>query len=170
MAPLRTRVCLIGPECTGKSTLAEALSIRFGAPWVPEYAREYALRAGRLLTFDEVEPIALGQMAQPAHDGLLILDTDLISTVVYSRYYYGRCPAWIETEALARKADLYLLTDIDVPWTADDVRDSAAARAELHGQFATALANYGANFVSIRGDWETRFAAAVEAIERCHRR
>jgi nicotinamide riboside kinase len=67
LAPLRTRVCLtvclIGPECTGKTTLAERLALRFHAPWVPEYAREYALRVGRLLTFDDVEPIARGQMA-----------------------------------------------------------------------------------------------------------
>jgi len=151
--------------------------LRFDAPWVPEYAREYALRVGRLLTFDDVEPIARGQMAledaarnpttdnrQPTTDSLLILDTDLISTVVYSRHYYGQCPAWIEAEARVRKADLYLLTDIDVPWTADDVRDTAAARAALHGQFATTLANYGANFVTIRGDWEARLAAAAAAL------
>jgi len=166
LAPLRTRVCLIGPECTGKTTLAEALAVHFNAPWVPEFAREYALRVGRSLTFDDVEPIARGQLAPPPHDGLLILDTDLISTVVYSRHYYGQCPSWIETEARARKADLYLLTDIDVPWVLDDVRDSVAARAALHGQFATALAEYGANFVSIRGDWETRFKAAMEAVKK----
>jgi len=181
LAPLRTRVCLtvclIGPECTGKTTLAERLSVRFDAPWVPEFAREYALRVGRLLTFDDVEPIARGQMAledaartpttdnrQPTTDSLLILDTDLISTVVYSRHYYGQCPAWIEAEARLRRADLYLLTDIDVPWTADDVRDTAAARAALHGQFATTLANYGANFVTIRGDWEARLAAAAATL------
>jgi nicotinamide riboside kinase len=101
---------------------------------------------------------------QPTTAFLTILDTDLISTVVYSSHYYKSCPEWIETEARARKADLYLLMDIDVPWTADDVRDTAAAREALHGQFATTLAVYGADFVTIRGDWETRFAAAVAAI------
>ena len=183
MAPLRTRirltVCLIGPECTGKTTLAERLSVRFDAPWVPEFVREYAQRVARPLTVDDVEPIARGQMAledaarnpttdnrQPTTDSLLILDTDLISTVVYSRHYYGHCPEWIEAEARARKASLYLLTDIDVPWTADDVRDTAAARAALHGQFATTLANYDANVITISGDWEARFATAADAIER----
>jgi len=198
LAPLRTRVCLtvclIGPECTGKTTLAERLSVRFDAPWVHEFAREYAQRVARPLTVDDVEPIARGQMAledaslnagvgsrgsgvgvgavlsdsrPPTPDPrLLILDTDLISTVVYSRHYYGQCPEWIEAEAGKRKADLYLLTDIDVPWTSDGVRDSAAARAALHGQFAKALVWYGTNFVTIGGDWEARFEAAAGVIER----
>jgi NadR type nicotinamide-nucleotide adenylyltransferase len=183
LAPQLTHVCLIGPECTGKTTLAEELAIHFGAPWVPEFAREYAERVGRLLTYDDVEPIARGQIAledawdlgrparidaageTPALPALLILDTDLVSTVVYSRHYYGRCPEWIEGEARKRKADLYFLTDIDVPWTADGVRDTVAARAALHGQFANALANFGANFVTVSGDWEQRWKTAVTRLD-----
>jgi NadR type nicotinamide-nucleotide adenylyltransferase len=168
LAPLRTRVCLIGPECTGKTTLAEELSVHFGAPMIPEFAREYAARVKRLLTFDDVEAIARGELAlmeAAPSEGLVILDTDLISTVVYSRHYYGRCPEWIGAEARKRKADLYLLTDIDVPWTADGVRDSAAARAALHGQFANALAMFGANFVTVTGDWEHRWKTAVTQLD-----
>jgi NadR type nicotinamide-nucleotide adenylyltransferase len=160
---------LIGPECSGKTTLAERLAVRFDVPWVPEFAREYALRVDRLLTFEDVVPIALGQIAledAAAYDGLIILDTDLVSTVVYSGHYYDQCPVWIGREARARKADLYLLTDIDIPWATDEVRDSAATRAALHGEFSVTLAAYGARFVVIRGDWDTRFAAAEMAIAR----
>lgn len=170
MAPLGKRVCLIGPECTGKTTLAERLADHFGVTWVAEFAREYAQQVGRLLTADDTEPIARGQMAlenaarQLTTGNLLILDTDLISTVVYATHYYSTCPEWIETEARARKSDLYLLTDVDVPWTIDDVRDSAAPRETLHRLFATTLATFGADFVAIRGDRETQFAAAVAAI------
>jgi NadR type nicotinamide-nucleotide adenylyltransferase len=159
LAPLR--VCLIGPECTGKTTLAERLASHFDAPWVPEFAREYALRVARPLTIDDVEPIARGQMALEdavSNDDLVILDTDLISTVVYARHYYGACPEWIEVEAGKRKADLYLLTDIDVPFIADSLRDSAASRATLYEKFAEALKSYEANVVPITGE---RLAAAI---------
>jgi NadR type nicotinamide-nucleotide adenylyltransferase len=164
LAPHVTRVCLIGPECTGKTTLAGQLSAHFGAPWVPEFAREYALRVVRPLTADDVERIARGQIAleDAAGDGLVILDTDLISTVVYARHYYGRCPEWIEAAAAKRKADLYLLTDIDVPWVADSLRDSATPRDAFYGAFAQTLKNYNANVVPITGD---RFAAAIRQLD-----
>ena len=195
MAPLRLRVCLIGPECTGKTTLAEELAAHFGAPWVPEFAREYAERVARELTADDVEPIARGQMANedaalnsgvgsresgvgdsgsfsdtrhPTPDTrLLILDTDLISTVVYARHYYGHCPEWIEREAHARKSDIYLLTDIDIPWVPDSLRDSAAPRESLYEHFAQTLKDYDANVVTITGD---RFAAAIRQLDSLHDR
>lgn len=180
MAPQLTRVCLVGPECTGKTTLAEELSVYFNAPWVPEFAREYAEAVGRELTEDDVEPIARGEMAlldgawergrlarrppageTPAFPGLLIFDTDLISTVVYARHYYGSCPEWIEREAQARKADLYLLLDIDLPWVPDSLRDSATPRESLYVKFAQTLKNYDANVVTITGE---RFAAAIKQL------
>jgi NadR type nicotinamide-nucleotide adenylyltransferase len=177
LAPLRTRICLIGPECTGKTTLAESLAVHFDAPWVPEFAREYALRVARPLTVDDVEPIARGQMAledsvanattdnrQPITASLTILDTDLISTVVYARHYYGQCPEWIEAEAKARKADLYLLTDIDVPWVADPLRDSATPRESLYEQFAQTLKTYEANVVRLTGNWQQRWEAAIKQL------
>ncbi len=168
MAAVGTRVCLIGPECTGKTTLAARLSAELDAPWVPEFARPYAERVQRPLTFEDVDPIARGQIALEdgaVSDGLLILDTDLISTVVYSRHYYGTCPEWIARDAGERRADLYLLADIDgVPWSEDPVRDSAEARGELFGAFRTALRSYRANVVPLTGSWDARFVAAVAAI------
>jgi NadR type nicotinamide-nucleotide adenylyltransferase len=173
LAPHRARlgltVCLIGPECTGKTTLAQQLAAHFGVPWVPEFVREYAERVRRPLTVDDVEPIAMGEIAlldaADADDGLLILDTDLVSTMVYSRHYYGGCPEWIVAEAAVRRADLYLLTGIDVPWSGDDVRDSASAREDLHRAFASALAALDARVTVISGPAEARFAAAVDEID-----
>jgi NadR type nicotinamide-nucleotide adenylyltransferase len=171
LAPHRARVgltvCLTGPECTGKTTLAQQLAAHLGVPWVPEFVREYAERVRRPLTVDDVEPIAMGEIAlldAAPSDGLLILDTDLVSTMVYSRHYYGECPEWIVAEALARRADLYLLTGIDVPWSSDDVRDSVEARSILHRAFVSALDAVDARVVRVSGSLEDRFAAAVKEI------
>jgi nicotinamide riboside kinase len=101
------RICLIGPECTGKSTLAERAERELGAVWVREYAREYVERVRAVLSAEDVEPIARGEIANldaAADAALVVLDTDLISTVVYARHYYGSCPEWIEEEARRRRA------------------------------------------------------------------
>lgn len=163
MAPF-PRVCLIGPECTGKSVLAAALSRHFNKPWTPEFAREYAEQRGNDLTRDDVELIARGEIAL-LDRGDPILDTDLISTVVYARHYYGHCPQWIEEEARLRRADIYLLMDTDVPWLADSARDRGGdEREDLFDDFRAALDEFETNWIIISGDWVERFKAAVEAL------
>lgn len=164
-----SRVCLIGPESTGKSRLAERLARHFGATWLPEHAREYAEQRENKLTAGDVEAIARGHMDSEARNAragvLLILDTDLISTVVYARHYYGRVPEWIVEEARRRRADLYLLMDTDVPWIADAARDSGGeGREDLFDSFLRALDEFECEWVIISGDWEERFRSGVAAI------
>jgi NadR type nicotinamide-nucleotide adenylyltransferase len=161
-----TRICLIGPECTGKSTLAQRLAEHFGVPWVPEFAREHALERGNLLTFDDVELIARGQMAnEDRFSSARILDTDLISTVVYSRHYYGRVPDWVAEEARRRRADLYLLMDTDVPWQSDSARDRGGeGREDLFDEFRRALDEFETRWTVISGKSDERFQNAVSEI------
>jgi len=162
---------LTGSECTGKTTLAGDLARVYGAAAAPEYARLYLDAKGPPLTAADVEPIARGQMAledqaAAGADRLLIKDTDLLSTVVYARYYYGACPAWIEDAARLRLADLYLLLHPDVAWVADGLqRDRPQAREEIHALFRRTLLAFGARFVDATGTWAERRARAVEAVE-----
>ena len=170
MESLPRRIVLTGSESTGKTTLARELARHFGAPWVPEYAREYALRKGRPLEASDVEPIARGQIAAeneaaPEAARLLVLDTDLLSTAVYAGHYYGACPPWILDAVPARQADLYLLCDIDVPWVPDPARDRPRERERLQGLFRTALLARGFPFVDLRGDRGARFARARAAVD-----
>jgi nicotinamide riboside kinase len=140
--------------------------------YVPEYARRYAdgkLATGTPLDASDVEPIARGTIAM--HDrvmkharGLVALDTDLVSTVVYARHYYGECPPWIEQAALERRGDLYLLCDIDVPWVPGPHRDRPHARAEIHAMFAAAVESLGVPVTLIHGSWEARLALAIAAV------
>lgn len=168
------RAVFTGSECTGKSTLAQRLAAEFSLPCSGEFSRDYAARLGRTLTAADVEPIAHGQIAledalKPQASRVLIQDTDLISTVVYARHYYGACPAWIEAAAHARKADLYLLCHPDVAWIPDPQRDRGDRREEMHGLFAAALAEFGCRVIAIRGPWlerEHHAAAAISALLR----
>lgn len=165
------RVVLTGSESTGKTTLAADLAQRYATAWSPEFAREYLDRKRAPLLASDVEPIARGQIAgEDAAAGratrLLVLDTDLLSTVVYSRHYYGRCPEWIDRAARERLGDLYLLHHPDVPWEPDGAkRDRPRDRAEVHGLFRATLEELGARSVDVRGAWPERRVAAVAAID-----
>jgi NadR type nicotinamide-nucleotide adenylyltransferase len=170
-------VVVTGSECTGKTTLAERLAARLGAPWSREFVREYVDRKQTSLDASDVEPIARGQLAgeHAADDAarrqqsrVVIRDTDLLSTVVYSRYYYGSCPRWIESAAREQAGDLYVLLRPDVPWVADGLqrdRPDESSRADIHRLFHDAIAATGARVVEIGGDWASREAASISAIE-----
>ena len=166
------KVVLTGSESTGKTELARALATHFAVPLSEEFVRGYAAARGGKLTFADHGPIAHGQMASEndaiarATD-LVILDTDLVSTVVYCEHYFGSCPAWIFEMACSRAGDLYLLTQPDIPWVADGVRDrgSLEARAEMHSLFAEKLRSLSLPFLEIGGSRENRFRVGVEAIQ-----
>jgi NadR type nicotinamide-nucleotide adenylyltransferase len=166
------RVVVTGSECTGKTTLAEALAEHCQTICIPEYARQFVRGKLAAPEYANVEAIARGQIAledEAALGGrdLLIQDTDLLSTVVYSRHYYGDCPHWIEDELDRRRPDLYLLAGIDVPWKADgDQRDRGHRREEMQALFRGALEQCGARVVEVRGPHANRLKLALEAIER----
>ena len=179
MSPLDRPLTVVvtGSECTGKTTLAASLAEKFGASSSKEFAREYVGLKQAPLGASDVEPIARGQLAneqaadREADDrgrGVVVRDTDLHSTVVYARHYYGECPGWVLETARARTGDLYLLLCPDVPWVADGLmRDRAdeEARALIHGLFRDTLSAAGARVVEIRGWWPERHARAVAAVE-----
>ena len=119
------KVVLFGPESTGKTTLSEQLARHYNTVWAPEFAREYLQdkwnEERKTCEPHDLLPIAAGQialenkLAQKATD-LLICDTDLLETKVYSEaYYIGYCDPTLEKYALENTYDLYFLTYIDVP-------------------------------------------------------
>jgi NadR type nicotinamide-nucleotide adenylyltransferase len=165
-----TRVVLTGSESTGKTTLAARLAAFYHAELIPEFVRRYAEEKGTALDFGDHGPIARGQIALEDEGiaratRLVVQDTDLLSTVVYCNHYFGRCPVWIEETAAARRPDLYLLCEIDVPWIADGVRDRGDQRDEMQRLFRDTAMATGVPVVTIAGDADERFQRATDAID-----
>lgn len=167
------RIVVTGPESTGKTTLSQRLAAQANAEWVPEASRVYAERKGGELLASDVVPIArehirladaAAERARAAGKGLLVLDTDLLSTVAYSRHYYRMVPPSVERAERARRADLYLLCDVDVAWIPDGIRDRPENRDEMFALFRDALLRRKAPFVVVRGSWDERWVIAERAM------
>ncbi len=164
-------IVVTGSECTGKTTLAGELAERFQAPHSAEFARAYLDRKAAPLDAADVEAIARGQIciedeAAAAASRLVVKDTDLVSTVTYSRHYYGACPAWIERAARRRVGHVYLLLHPDVPWLPDGLqRDRPELRQHLHDLFRRELESLMVKVVDVRGSWEERRILAFAAVE-----
>ncbi len=172
------RVCLFGPESSGKSTLSRKLSHHYNAPLVPEYAREYLQNLWdseqKICRPKDLLPIAAGQIAlenkavQTA-EKMVICDTDLLTTKVYSEaYYQGWCPELLTQMAIENQYDLYILTYIDTPFTKDDLRDRPEQREEMFALFKNALDHYKRPYIIVKGDISTRIKTAITAIKTLH--
>ena len=164
------KVVLIGPESTGKTTLAAYLAEHFNTIWVPEYARAYLEGLERPYEERDLLEIAKGQLrtedelAGKARD-LLICDTDLIVLKVWGEHNYGRSHPWILEQIEKRKYDLYLLTYPDIPWVGDPQRENPELGEYFYGVFERELLTLKASTVEIRGLAEQRQQKATEAVQ-----
>ena len=170
------KVVLFGPESTGKTTLAQELADHYKTEWVPEYAREYLQvkwdKEQKTCEPQDLIPIAEGQIRLENYltkkaNKLLICDTDLLETKVYSEaYYLGYCEPVLEKYALQNIYDLYLLTSIDIPWEKDDLRDKPNERERMFLYFKDTLEKYNKNFVILNGDNKKRLSQAIKSIDK----
>lgn len=167
------RIVLTGAECTGKTSLASALSGYYGEPWTMEYVRQYVDEVGRGLMPEDVEPIARGQLALEDSalgraERFILHDTNLLSTILYSNHYFGIQMNWLNDEFLRRDYALYLLCSPEgIEWTPEPgQRDSPEARTVLYKKFKESLQRLQLPYVSLRGTRDARFGQAVYEIDR----
>ena len=169
------KIVLFGPESTGKTTLAIQLAKHYNTVWVQEYARPYLQRVWnqerRTCEPKDIMPIAYGQMASENRlakraDKVLICDTDVLETKVYSEEYYGGyVDPLLEKAATENRYDLYFLTYIDTPWEADDLRDRPEQRQEMFFAFKKALEENNRPYILLKGNKEKRLTKAIQAID-----
>ena len=169
------KVVLFGPESSGKTTLSRHLARHYNTVWVPEFARDYLQKKWntkrKTCELSDMMPIAYGQMAlendlATKADRVLICDTDLLETKVYSEEFYeGYVDESLQKASLKNEYDLYLLTYIDTPWEADDLRDRPEQRLEMFKAFEKALIENKKNYILLKGDKKTRLKTATFAID-----
>jgi len=178
------KIVAIGPESTGKSTLCTKLAEHYSTNWCREFAREYLLQNGTIYTFEDLLTIAEGQLKleeEATHECIrlhieqnklgrpvLFIDTDMYVMKVWCEYVFNNCHPYILEEISNRKYDLYLLCDIDLPWTADEMREypDEQPRKELFALYKELLINQATPWAIVSGTGEARTKNAMKFIEQ----
>lgn len=166
-------ICVVGAECTGKTSLVRELAVALGASVVPDVLRDWCQMQGRTPQAHEQaalmqaqiqmenQALALMNKGLPA---IVLCDTAPLLTAVYSQFYFADSSLLVAAHAHHRHYDLTLWLQPDLPWIADGVqRDGLAAQAGVHQLLGQQLA-FHAPVVTVSGVGATRWQAAMFAL------
>jgi len=165
------KICIFGPESTGKTVLTERLAAHYKTEFVPEVARHIIDDEGGNVTYEIIEKIG------PAHadaiiqkkrnaERFLFVDTDVEITGLFSDYYFCKVPEFPAWVYAANSFDLYLFTETDTPYIEDPQRDSEHMREVFRNKLLDILHSKNADYEIISGSWDERFEKAIAAIEK----
>lgn len=166
------RVCLLGAESTGKTTLAAALAEQYDTLWNPEYGRVYTeVGRKRGAPWESCEFAHIARVHCWYEDFLatlarrvLFCDTDAFTTAVFHEAYLGSPASGFEDLA-ARRYDLYLVCGLDVPFVDDGWRDLEEQRRQMHERLLEHAQESSSPWLVVEGPHAARLAAARKAVD-----
>ena len=168
------RIAIVGAESTGTTTLAQDLAKHYKTVWVPEYGRTYYegkmfSQSSQKWRSEEFVYIAQNQnelenKLAGISNKLVICDTDSLATVLWHKRYLGFMS--INLEPLIQPKDLYILTDIDIPFVQDGTRDGEKIRSWMHQLFIKELTRRKQKYIIISGSKQYRLKKAIDEIEK----
>lgn len=163
------RICLLGAESSGKTTLAEALALAYGTAWVPEYGRERWLeKDGKLDLADMLQigqrQVLLEQQQAREASRWLFCDTSPLTTAFYSEAMFGHVDEQLLRLA-NRPYDRIWLCAPDFDFIQDGTRRDLAFRDRQHAWYLAELDRRGLPYEVLAGSLDQRLARAAALLE-----
>lgn len=164
------KICIFGPESTGKSTLTQKLAEYFDTNYVEEFAREVIKSKNGNIQYEDMVIIAKGHDKAVSEgvkkaNKLLFVDTDAITSKIWSEQLFNKYPPILDDIIKKTNYDLYLILDVDVPWVDDIVRYLPQNRRDFFDICENELKKYDKNYIVISGDYNERFETSVKAVK-----
>ena len=162
------RICILGGESSGKTTLVQALAAALDTISVPEFGRQHWEDRGGQFVFDDMRIIAEKQVALETALARqarrwLVCDGSALTTVFYSQDGYGRVDPGVAALGQRRYAFTFVCAP-DFPFVQDGTRRDAAFRARQHRWYLAALDAAGIDYVVLSGSVEERVRTALAAL------
>ncbi|MBI4846027.1 MAG: AAA family ATPase [Candidatus Omnitrophica bacterium] len=166
------KICVLGAESSGTTTITRALAKHYRTVWVPEFGRIYS--QGKMLSSQTVDWhteefifIANKQNEMEDHlallcDKIIFCDTDSFATSLWHERYMGFMSSEVDKINVGRNYELYLLTDIDIPFIQDGLRDGINIRKKMHKRFKEELERRNKPYVILSGSHNDRLKKAIE--------
>jgi NadR type nicotinamide-nucleotide adenylyltransferase len=165
------KIVLVGPESTGKTTLAQQLAIHFETVCTTEMARHFLERQKGIYDYEDLEKIARLQVEEEKnklHEAkkILICDTNLLVIKIWSEYKFSKCAPFILNEMAKNQSEIYLLCYPDIAWEFDALREhpDEKDRLEIFKIYEAELVAMNKKFLVLKGNEEMRIENAVEFI------
>ena len=165
------KIAVVGPESTGKSTLAAFLAEQLQTVCVPEYARYYCQNLQNAYTLQDEVNMFYGQLAleeallPKAQHKTLICDTTIMTVKIWCDHLFGSTPEEVVQEIKNHPYDLYLLMDIDLPWEDDPLRDFPTERGHFYEVWIKELTALNANIKVISGLQQERLDLGLSTVK-----
>ncbi|WP_070300537.1 AAA family ATPase, partial [Janthinobacterium sp. HH100] len=163
-----TRVCVLGGESSGKTTLTQALARHFETAWVAEYGRELWESQDGVLAYDDLLKIGREQLRREAQALLvarrwLFCDTSPMTTYFYCIEMFGRAEQEL-AQLAEHRYDLMLLCAPDFPFIQDGTRRDEDFRARQHAWYQAELARRGIAYVNVSGSVGDRVRQVAQVL------
>jgi NadR type nicotinamide-nucleotide adenylyltransferase len=168
------KIAILGPESSGKSVLCQQLAMHYNTLWVPEYARTYLpsltrpYHAGDLLILAREQKRREDELLEQANR-FLFCDTELINLRQWCLHKFGFCHDWIEEQLKKKPYDFYLLTDADMPWEADPLRENPGKGHYFFEVYKNDIELFGFSYSIVKGEGAKRLQCAIQSLEQWER-
>lgn len=159
------KVVFLGAMSTGKTTLTKALAQIHKTSFVEEYGREYweKNQVNRRITYESFDHIVQKhienvEISTINSNKYLFIDTNAISTYMYSLDYYGMASTFVKQAAIScsQYYDLNFLCNDDIDYEDTWDRSGEQKREVFHKKIIADLNVRNIHYIILNGNLEQR--------------